>query len=252
MSIEVLVQDAVALIEYLCAKFGKAKIYLVGYSWGSVLGVLVSQRCPERVAAYIGMGQAVDFEENERVSYQLVLEEAHRRCDKKAIRHLKSIGEPINGSYGSFKNLVIQRGYLNKYGGATYKLEENILNSYIYPVLTSPEYTLIDLVRYAKGSFYSLEQLWDEITETIRFNKTVENLKVPIYLTMGTHDWNTPISITQRWFDGLKAPYKEWILFEESAHCPMKEEPELWGKIMREKCLQAVDVENWEENSYNE
>jgi pimeloyl-ACP methyl ester carboxylesterase len=85
MTIEIMVRDAVALIEHLCAKFSKDAVYIVGYSWGSVLGVLTSLRCPKRVAAYVGMGQVVDLDENESHSYKLVLEEAYQRNDKKAI-----------------------------------------------------------------------------------------------------------------------------------------------------------------------
>jgi pimeloyl-ACP methyl ester carboxylesterase len=71
--------------------------------------------------------------------------------------------------------------------------------------------------------------------ETIRFNKTVLKLDVPVYMTAGRHDQNTPPSIALKWFDALDAPYKEWIWFEESAHGPIKEEPELWGRTIREK-----------------
>ena len=31
-------------MEYLCRRLGKQKIYIVGHSWGSILGVLLAQK----------------------------------------------------------------------------------------------------------------------------------------------------------------------------------------------------------------
>jgi len=235
MTIDMMVNDATELVEYLCKKFDKDKLYIVGHSWGTMLGVLLAQRIPHRIAAYVGMGQVVDLDENERLSYKFVMDEAIRLNDTKAIKVLEKIGPPKNGSYGSLDNLIKQRNYMTKYGGGSYKEKESIWASLIIPILKSPEYTLADLLRYARGSFYCLGQLWDEVVATIRFNETVLKLDVPVYLTEGRHDQNTPPSIALKWFDALEAPYKEWIWFEESAHSPIKEEPELWGKVIREK-----------------
>lgn len=237
MSLETVASDACELIEYLSETFGQEKIIIVGHSWGSVLGVLVSQRIPQRIAAYVGMGQVVDFAENEDLAYQFVWEEATRRNDKKALRDLERIGKPERGNYGSLDNLIVQRNYMSKYGGGTYGKSESALSSLIFPLLQSPEYTLLDLYKYAKGSFYCLGEIWEEMVEVINFKESATELAVPVFLTEGRHDQNTPCSIAEAWFDTLEAPYKEWIWFEESAHSPIKEEPELWAKAIRERVL---------------
>ena len=233
MSIDLIVNDGKELIDYLCAEFNCEKVYIVGHSWGSVLGVLLAQQYPQRIAAYIGMGQLINTVENEMLSYKFVCDEAKRRNDKKGIRELEQIGEPKNGSYGSLDNLIKQRQYMSKYGGGRYKGKETIMSALILPILRSPEYKLADIVSYANGSMYSLKQLWDEVTQRICFDETVKELEVPVYLTEGRHDQNTPPSIARRWFDQLKAPDKEWVWFEESAHAPIKEQPELWGKTVQ-------------------
>ena len=76
--IDTFVEDARQAVEYVCRRLGKQKVYVVGHSWGSILGVLLAQRHPERVAAYIGMGQFCEGVENERLSYEFVLAEAER------------------------------------------------------------------------------------------------------------------------------------------------------------------------------
>jgi len=235
LTIDLMVRDAGELVEYLCRKFNTEKVYIVGHSWGSVLGVLLAQSKPERIAAYVGMGQVVDLDENERLSYKFVLDEARRRGDKKGIRDLERIGEPVDGSYGSFRNLVTQRNYMSKYGGGEYNKKETIWSALILPVLKSPEYSFLDLFRYIRGTLFCTKQLFEEMMSTVRLSKTIKKLDVPVYITQGDHDQNTPASLAQKWLDGLQAPHKEWISFEKSAHSPIKEEPELWGKTLREK-----------------
>jgi pimeloyl-ACP methyl ester carboxylesterase len=41
--------------------FSKEKLYLVGHSWGSVLGLFFIQRYPELVEKYVGCGQVVNM-----------------------------------------------------------------------------------------------------------------------------------------------------------------------------------------------
>jgi hypothetical protein len=63
-----LVGDTIALTEYLRDRFAEDKIYLLGESWGSTLGVLAVQERPELFHAYIGSGQMV----SQRVTDQII------------------------------------------------------------------------------------------------------------------------------------------------------------------------------------
>ena len=227
-----LVEDAHELVLYLKKRFAKKKIYIVGHSWGTALGTLLVQKYPEDIAVYIGMGQYVNGPENERLSYEFVLEEAKKRGDQKALKDLERIGWPKDGHYANIDELMVQRDLMTKYGGEDYGESDGIMKAMILPILRSPEYKLTDLWRYYKGAFFCLNNMWDEVVD-LQFDKTVPELKVPVYLTEGRHDQNTPIPIAEAWFDQLQAPKKEWIWFEKSAHSPIKNEPELWGKTVR-------------------
>ena len=55
------------------------------------------------------------------------------------------------------------------------------------------------------------------------------SFEVPIFFFSGTHDWQTPVSLSDKWFDEIQAPHKELIHFEESAHFIVNEEP---GKFL--------------------
>ena len=67
------IKDGYALTEYLKERFSQDKIYLVGESWGSALGIFLVEKYPESYYALIGTGQMVDFAETERIDYEKVL-----------------------------------------------------------------------------------------------------------------------------------------------------------------------------------
>ena len=87
-------QDGHAVTQYLKQKFGKKKIYVIGESWGSALGVLLMQRHPEDYAAFIGSGQMVDFAQTEVDDYKLALKIAKERGDTAKVKQLERRGSP--------------------------------------------------------------------------------------------------------------------------------------------------------------
>jgi len=233
MTIDQVIEDARLLVEYLCQRFHQEKLILVGHSWGSFLGTVLMSRYPEHIAAYIGMGQLADRPDNERISYEFVYNEAQKRGDKKAIADLERIGAPQNGLYASLDDLVVQRDYMTKFGGGDHKESSSIWTSVIIPILLSPEYSLLDMPKYAKGAFYCLRQLWSDVA-TSSFRRDITSVKVPVYITQGRHDQDTPSELARDWFDALDAPHKEWFWFEESGHSPIKEESAAWNGVVRD------------------
>ena len=73
--------DTIALTDYLRDRFAEEKIYLLGESWGSTLGVLAVQERPDLFHAYIGSGQMVSQRETDRIIWRDLLAYArpHRR-----------------------------------------------------------------------------------------------------------------------------------------------------------------------------
>lgn len=233
ITVEMMIEDACEVVDELCRRFGKEKIYIVGHSWGSILGVMLTKRIPEKIAYYIGMGQFVEGAENERLSYEFCLNEARRVGDDKVVAKLEK-GAPVNGMYPDKDAMMLQRDCLTKYGGAEYHCREGIVKSLLIPLIKSDEYSLPELVKYARGALTLPDKLWGEVIAN-NFFETASKLDVPVLITQGRHDYNTPSEIVSRWIDMLDAPAKEIVWFEESAHSPIKEEPELWGRVIREK-----------------
>jgi proline iminopeptidase len=63
------VDDTIELTEQLRTRFGQDRVYLVGNSYGTLLGVRAVQQRPDLFAAYVGTGQMVSPVETDRLFY---------------------------------------------------------------------------------------------------------------------------------------------------------------------------------------
>jgi proline iminopeptidase len=88
------VSDTIEVTNYLRDRFGKEKIYLVGQSWGTILGVLAVQQRPELYRALVGAGQMVSPLETDRIFYRDTLEWAREKGDAGLVDTLTEIGPP--------------------------------------------------------------------------------------------------------------------------------------------------------------
>ncbi|BFH63968.1 alpha/beta fold hydrolase [Paenibacillus azoreducens] len=223
MNLEQFITDAREVTEYLRDKFKQNKIYIVGHSWGSILGVKLAERFPELYRAYIGVGQVVHMVEGERISYRYTQRKAQEEGNAKALRELNELGED---SFYDHRKMTVQRKWLDVYGGVTYLQP---MDKVIVPrMFRSSEYNLLDMLRFLRGARFSLQQMW---TEVCGINlEGVTRLQIPVHICMGRHDYNTPFELAEKFFHNLQAPVKTWEWFEQSAHFPNFEEPDRFNK----------------------
>ncbi len=245
LTIRQLTDDAAELVEWLCGKFEKDRIFVIGGSWGSELGVWLISRYPEKVAALFGFGQVVDIAKNETISYDYTLQCAEEAGDAEAVRKLKEVGPPVKGQYkGGFDGMMVQRNLLMKYGGySKQEGKESYWNAMVVPMLKSREYSLRDLVGLILGYKRVLKKMWPELGATC-FPKTCTRFDTRFYIFDGRLDKNTPAELVQEWYEMIEAPDKDLIWFESSGHNPMGDEPEKFKMLLREKALVVITEES--------
>lgn len=226
MTINQFISDGHELIQYLLTRFQKNKIYLLGHSWGTILGLLLIDRYPDLFYAYIGAGQVVYMLENEIISLKFVRSVAEEKSNKKALKELQKIHPPYADN---LKNLDIQRKWLRRFGGILHGKKSYW--SLIKIGAGAPEYSLKDFFNYIRGGRFSTKVMWHEVQD-INFFDQLPEVQVPVYFCVGRHDYNTPFELVQRYFDQLRAPKKKLIWFEESGHAPYVEEPEKFDNLM--------------------
>ena len=230
------ITDAHELVLNLRQRFGKEKVYVLGESWGSALGIMVVQRYPELFHAFIGTGQMVAFLENDRICYDFALRLAQERGDTKQVVKLKQQGPPPY--YGkdvlwkSATYLTETFNYMNQ--------NPAIVNSGFNTLqdIAGSEYGLYDKVNFVRGLLDTFgivyQQLWD-----VDFRKQATRLEVPVYFLIGRHDVNAPPQLTEEYFNLLSAPQKELIWFERSGHNPWINESDKFVDVIVNKILSS-------------
>jgi len=216
------VSDIRELSELLAKRFGVPRIYLVGHSWGSEIGALAAARYPELFSAFVGVGQVVEKNEQEEISYRFVLGMAKKANNEIAIQELEGTGPP---PYAGYREMELERKWLETFGGVTHN-NTLTFNDYLKIGLTSPDYDLLDGLRFFRGQEFSEEHLWKERLHTNLFEEA-PRIDVPVYFFAGRYDYNTPSELTERYFQQLDAPRgKHLVWFENSGHMVPYEEPE--------------------------
>ncbi|MCU6712130.1 alpha/beta hydrolase [Paenibacillus sp. J5C_2022] len=222
-TIEQFLQDADEVTDYLRDRFDQSRIFISGHSWGTVLGTLAVQRHPDKYSAYISVGQVVNMKENEKIAYSFALQRAKEEQDTDAIQEL----ENVELLY-TFDNMMSYRKYVSKFGGVIHTEPEKGLMS---SLLFSSEYRLIDKLSYQSRIIKSGKRLNDEIM-SVNLMEDVKQLEVPTYFIIGKHDYTTAYTLVEQFCEQLKAPDKELIVFENSAHLPQLEESEKFNRTL--------------------
>jgi proline iminopeptidase len=213
-------EDAVELTNYLRSRFHKQKIFLLGHSWGTVLGVIVAQEHPELLYAYIGVGQFVNGQRSEELGYQETVAAAQADHNEQALHDLATLA-PYPGNAVPFEHIVLERKWLEYYGGLAWHRRGFAWVSGMWEL--SPDYTTAELDAIGAGSKVSLTQLLPEFM-AVNFDN-VTSFRCPVFLFSGRHDLSVSHVLSAEWYRKLHAPEKQQIWFENSAHLPMLEEP---------------------------
>ena len=226
MHAERMVQDTEELVANLRATYDKKKIFALGHSWGTILGLNLAARRPDWLYAYIGVGQIINMREAERICYDWVLNTARKAGDADAVKELEAIA-PYPESNGALplEKINVERKWSVHYGGLTYGRQS--YDFWENAEKISPDYSETDFKTIDAGSAFSLPKLLPEMAAT-DFTKLMR-VGCPVLIFAGRHDYTTPSEPVRRWLARLEAPSKRWVWFENSAHMIWAEEP---GRVL--------------------
>jgi len=219
---ERMIADAEEMAGWVRRELRKDKIFVLGHSWGSFLGLQLATRHPEWLHAYIGVGQVIDGPESERRGWRFAMDAARRAGDADAIRELEAIASYAKpGTIVSIKDLYVQRKWIGRYGGVMANRRDNSADSGLAQL--SPDYSDEEIRHIWDGNQFATPYLLPELVALDL--TTIRTLAVPLIVFEGRHDINVNADVTAAWFETVQAPEKHLVWFEHSAHVPMTEEP---------------------------
>jgi pimeloyl-ACP methyl ester carboxylesterase len=228
LTVDQLVDDTLAVTDYLRERFHQQKIYLVGSSWGTTLGVLAVQRAPERYHAYIGTGQMVDQFETDELMYAESLADAEARGDDDAAEKLRALGPPPYENPLDYPVAIASDPKWTDFPhGHDYSASAE------YPAsLFVGEYTLIEQLRGMGAVVETFAVLYPQLRDT-DFRVQARRLDVPVFVVQGEHEAAGRSILAREWFALLSAPSKEYVVFDRSGHTPPFDEPGRFAAYMR-------------------
>ena len=227
MRVETFVDETLELSRQLARRFGQRKIYLVGHSWGSLVGVLAVRRAPELFYAYVGLGQLVDIAESERELTLQGLAAARAEGRTRAAQTLAAVGP------GPFHSLTLEDRVAAVVGTLRPKVQNEATHLRLAALaVTSRYYTPADLLGKVLPGYHRSRQLLNPQLYAHSLYREAPRLDVPVYLFAGRQDTEVGATVIARYGRRLVAPRgKELVWFSVSGHWPHLEEP---GKFARE------------------
>ncbi len=213
--------DLDELVDYLTYRFNTDKVIIVGHSYGTMLGSKYTLEHPDKVAAYIGVGQFVDIE-SDIYSY----EDAHTIA--------KAQGDDttdLEAAYNKYSedmtlvNMMNLRGLVSKYHPVP-----NEANT-IWLGIASPHMGFDDLRWFLKqmGDFQEYvmlnQQLFDYIMVADVRDYGLE-YQVPVGFISGSADWITHVKYSEDYYNAVSAPKKDIALIDGCGHSPHYDSPE--------------------------
>jgi len=236
ITLQQLISDTKEVTNYLRKRFGQDKIYLMGRSGGSFIGINVAAKAPELYHAYIGVGQMSNHFKSEKLAYEYMLKEYKNLGNEQMVRKLES--SPVT-DYIPYSYLKIRDEAMHSMGIGTTRNMRSIVTGIFIPSLTCREYTLSEKMNLWRAKARAgVHPLWNTIITT-DLTEQVPELEIPVYFFHGIHDYTVSYPLAKEYFLKIKAPLKGFYTFEKSAHSPIFEETARMNQILLEDVLKG-------------
>jgi pimeloyl-ACP methyl ester carboxylesterase len=193
-------EDTHQVIQFILKELKQEKLYLLGSSWGNVLGFHIVENHPELLHAYFAVNPVTSQLASEQELLQTL--KLHLKENAVATRELDSVKIPFQ----THEDLFYLRKWLFHKEGKAFA--------------TSAEF---------KQGFLEWSKEWSPVWNDVMkidLPKTLTKVDCPIYFLVGKNDVQTSSNITIDYFATLHAPKKALFIFEKSGHQIHQEEPE--------------------------
>lgn len=224
MTLNRFIRDTHEVTTYLMERFDEERIYLLGHSWGTLLGIHVVKQYPDNYHAFIAVFQVVDPAKADSISWKWLQHKVLECGSQNEIRALEELGGPPFHEHDRFVRFIRM---IDTFGGGM----DASFGQLLWQSLGSSEYTLPDYIKWFKGANRGSGPMWKE-TRNIDLFSTIHSLQIPAYFFTGINDYNTPQELVRRYFQFLNIPAGKYLAtFDHSAHTPFIAEPQ---KFIRE------------------
>jgi proline iminopeptidase len=241
MTVDQAVADTIALTEMLRERFDESKIYLMGESWGTILGVLAVKARPDLYHAWIGSGQMVDVRATDERIYDDLVADALGSGDAALLGALEAMGRPPYRDI-PWSNAQVMVWYDRLYdpytpsSGYLKRGEEAGLDGF---GLLGSEYGLMDKANVLRGLIDTFAILYPQIQD-LDLRREAARLEVPVVMLDGAAELDGRRDLALDWFAGLDAPTKRLVTYEGAAHSVAFEQADAVERLLVDEVIPAT------------
>lgn len=226
LDIAAMVRDGLAVSDYLRAHLNRRRIILLGWSWGSDLGVRMAEARPDLFAAYVGTGQAASAQPERDVwDYAHLLAGAQAAGDANALAALNAVGPP------PWRDRASASGKLWAVS-APYRGPSVSDGEAIKAALSAPHWTLADLQALSRGRSAYRETALEREVWTTDYSQFGRTLTVPVLIVQGEDDVTSPTDHARAWLDRMRAPAKALVVIPGAGHQALLTHNAAFGQAM--------------------
>ena len=231
LSFEQQLADLDALVDYCCDRFGQDQVIILGHSYGSMLGSTYVMEHPEKVSAYIGVGQCVNETDyyGEVYAYEDALRIAQEQGDDTSA--MEAAYEDFMSDL-SLEHLLTLRTYTTAYHPQTDMADTATAAAIYSPILgvDDARWYLLEIEATMGDPLYmELEAPLEDAM--MNFNLyDIGQYQVPVLFISGSCDWACPSELVETYADehGL-----QYVAMEGCGHSPQGQHPDQFADIIR-------------------
>jgi pimeloyl-ACP methyl ester carboxylesterase len=240
LTLRQMIEDTLAVTDYLRQRFGVEKVYLMGHSGGTFIGIQTVAAHPERYHAYIGIAQMTNQLESERLAWRYMRDEYRRLGDRAMAARLEAAPIPESGGLPP-AYVAIRDDAMHPLGVGTTRDMRSFKSTLLLSSLLFREYTLGEKVNLWRAKARSgVSVLLNDILTTDLAETTLD-FSLPVYFVHGKYDMTCSYVLAKAYLGKLRAPLKGFYTFAESAHSPLFEEPAKLRRILVEDVLRRTN-----------
>jgi pimeloyl-ACP methyl ester carboxylesterase len=238
-TVEQLLSDTNEVVDYLLKRFGKEKIIIMGQSWGTVLGMEYINLRPEKVSAYIGVGQVTDFSEGKIYAATTAAKIATASGNSDDAKILAQGANQLSET-NSIEKLDVKTIEEMIITTAKYLQGEGEMSGVkqMFTGITSPEMSWSDAKWFLFASnTQNIIASQNKLIDYMYFRFDIANLSreydVPICFIQGEDDYITPTKLVEDYYLSVTTEKKEIVTIENAGHTPFLDNPKQFCEAVK-------------------
>lgn len=222
LTIEQFVKDVHNVVEFLREKFQKDKIFLLGHSFGGILGYMYLSEYKDNnnIEKFVSSGGPFSSDTLEENGYKTALELAKKTDNQKVLESLNALGPP---PYETFQEGMVWRMQIMT---MLNRMKEGITKNLQMPKVMSITGIEKTDPKWQKKMMTVANAMWNELNN-INIEEEVRKINIPVLMIAGAKDVMVPFSLMEKGYQNLSGE-KEYFILENSNHMMFIDEPDLF------------------------